>query len=211
LSIELIILAAVAVFVISKLYSVLGQQRGAEPPRPRPQLREVTTPAPEIDPAQGEEERPKMRPHFTGPGAAGLEAINEMDPSFVPDDFIKGARKAYEMIVNAFADGDRDALKALVDEDVYEAYSDAITARGEAEPLRLARLRSARIVDATLSAPNAQASEQGGGQVARVSVSFEAELTDGERQRPAREVWTFKRPVQSQNPNWLLDEVQAAS
>ncbi len=209
MDISLIILAAVAVFVISRLYAVLGQRTGAEPPR---RLREVTTPAADVD-TKEEEERPRLRPAFTGPGAAGLEAIAAADSSFSPDDFVKGARRAYEMIVSAFAEGDRTALKALVDEDVFEAYSDAITQREStgAEPLRLAKLRGAKIIDASMSAPSGQASEAGGGQVARISVSFEAELNDGDRNRPAREIWTFKRAIRSQDPNWLLDEVTASS
>jgi predicted lipid-binding transport protein (Tim44 family) len=77
--------------------------------------------------------------------------------------------------------------------------------------LRLARLKVARIVDASLSNPSGQASEAGGGQVARVEVSFEAELNDGEKHRPAREIWTFKRAIRSSDPNWLLDEVATAS
>ena len=47
--------------------------------------------------------------------------------------------------------------------------------------------------------------------MARVAVSFESELSDGDNLRQAREIWTFKRPLKSQDPNWLLDEVATAS
>jgi predicted lipid-binding transport protein (Tim44 family) len=200
LSIELIILAAVAVFVISRLYSVLGQKTGAEPPAHR--LREAVARASEVD-DDPEPARPPVRAAFTGPAAAGLETIAAGDPAFSPEDFIRGARKAYELIVAAFADGDRDALKSLVDDDVFEAYSDAIAARQAAgtEPMRLNRMKTARIAEASVGADD----------FARVSVSFEAELTDGENLRTAKEIWTFKRPVKSASPNWLLDEVATAS
>jgi predicted lipid-binding transport protein (Tim44 family) len=184
LNIELIILAAVAVFVISRLYAVLGQRTGAEP-------RARRMPAPTVEEAA-------PRPSFSGPGAAGLEAISEADPGFTPDTFLRGARKAYEMIVTSFADGDRAALKPLLDADVYGAYEAAIAEReaSGAEPLRMVRLRSARIEDARLDAG-----------IARVSVAFEADLSDGETLRRSSEVWTFKRPVKGDDPNWLLDEV----
>ncbi|MBI1360636.1 MAG: Tim44/TimA family putative adaptor protein [Alphaproteobacteria bacterium] len=200
MNIELIILAAVAVFVISRLYSVLGQKTGAEPPAHR--LREAVARASEVE-DDAEPARAPVRPAFTGPAAAGLETIAATDPGFSPDDFTRGARKAYELIVAAYADGDRDALKTLVDDDVFEAYSDAIAERAKAgtEPMRLNRLRSARIAEASVG-------EDG---FARVSVSFEAELTDGENLRMAKEIWTFKRPVKSANPNWVLDEVATAS
>lgn len=203
MSIDLIILAAIAVFVISRLYAVLGEKTGAEPPARR-YNREAPVRAPEREDAPADaEDRPRLRAAFTGPAAAGMEAIAAVDADFAPDDFVKGARKAYELIVGAFADGDRDALKQLVDDDVMEVYSEAITEREKtaAEPMRLVRLRQARIVDASVDSAK----------MARVLVSFESELSDGDNLRQAKEIWTFKRSLTNQNPNWLLDEVAAAS
>ena len=202
MSIELIVLAAIAVFVISRLYAVLGQKTGHEPTPRRLKEAPVRTAEREDEPVS-EEERPRVRPAFTGPAAGGLEAIAALDPSFSPDDFTKGARKAYEMIVAAYADGDRDTLRTLVDDDVMEAYTAAIAEREKAgtEPMRLVRLRQARIVEASVD----------GTSMGRVAVSFESELSDGETMRPAKEIWTFKRLLKSQDPNWLLDEVATAS
>ena len=203
MNIDLIILAAIAVFVISRLYAVLGQKTGAEPPARR--YREAPARAPEREDGAvvEDEDRPKIRAAFTGPAAAGLEAIAAKDANFAPDDFIKGARRAYELIVGAFADGDRDALKQLVDDDVMEVYSAAIAEREAAktEPMRLLRVRQARIADASVDAK----------MMARVEVSFESELSDGDNLRQAKEIWTFKRALNSQDPNWLLDEVATAS
>jgi predicted lipid-binding transport protein (Tim44 family) len=203
LSIDLIILAAIAVFVISRLYAVLGQKTGAEPPARRYREAPARPPEREDEAAPEGEERPRLRAAFTGPAAAGLEAIAAEDASFAPDDFVKGARRAYELIVGAFADGDRDALKQLVDDDVMEVYGAAIAEREKAgtEAMRLVRLRQARIIEASVDAAS----------VGRVLVSFESELSDGENMRQAKEIWTFKRSLNAQDPNWLLDEVSAAS
>lgn len=205
MNIELIILAAIAVFVISRLYAVLGTKTGHEQQPARRFNKEAAVRTPERDdetPA-AEEERARIRPAFTGPAAGGLEAIAAADASFSPDDFTKGARRAYELIVNAYADGDRDALKQLVDDDVMEVYTQAIADREKAgtEPMRLVRLRQARIVEASVDAVD----------MARVAVSFESELSDGDTMRPAKEIWTFKRSLKSNDPNWLLDEVATAS
>lgn len=203
MDIELIILAVVAVFVISRLYAVLGQKTGAEPPTRR--VREAPAPAQRADdfPA-AEDNRPSARPAFTGPAAAGLEAIAKRDPEFDPDTFLRGAKMAYAEIVGAYAEGDKEKLRPMVDDDVYEAYSDAIDQReaSGAEPMRLLRTKSAKLVEASL---------EDGDDMARVGVSFEAELSDGENMRRAREVWTFKRSIESDDPNWLLDEVGIAS
>jgi len=203
LGIDLIILAAIAVFVISRLYAVLGQKNGTEQRPPSRQFREAPVRIPDADDAADAEARAKLRPAFTGPAAAGLEAIAAQDASFSPDDFTRGARKAYEMTVAAFADGDRETLRQLVDDDVFEVYSAAITEREKtaSEPMRLVRLRQARIVEASVDAQN----------WARVLVSFESELTDGDNIRQAKEIWTFKRSFSSADPNWLLDEVATAT
>ena len=116
LGIDLIILAAIAVFVISLLYSVLGQKSGSEQPPPARRYREAPVRVPEADEAADAEARARLRPAFTGPAAAGLEAIAAQDGNFSPDDFTRGARKAYELTVTAFADGDRDSLRQLVDD-----------------------------------------------------------------------------------------------
>jgi predicted lipid-binding transport protein (Tim44 family) len=145
----------------------------------------------------------ELRPTFTGPAAAGLEAIHNADPAFDPRTFLQGARSAYEMIVTAFGNGDREALRPLLDDDVYEAWDEAIAARetdGE-DGMQLLRLRKAEIVEASLD-------EDG---VARVAVEFESELGDGERTTRGDEIWTFKRPVASKDPNWLLDDVDTAT
>lgn len=201
MSIDLIILAAIAVFVISRLYAVLGQKTGAEPPARR--YRQAPVRASEREDEPAEDDKRPLRPAFTGPAAAGMEAIAAEDPTFTPEDFTRGARKAYEMIVGAFADGDRDTLKLLVDQDVFDAYSNAIVERErtQAEPMRLIRLRQARIVEASVDASH----------MARVLVSFESDLSDGENMRQAKEIWTFKRSLRTDDPNWLLDEVATAS
>lgn len=200
--IELIILAAVAVFVLSRLHSVLGEKTGAETP---PANLQKPSPSQKSDEDQlsPEEREQRLRPAFTGPAAAGLEAIAAKDNQFDPEQFTRGARGAYSMIVGAFADGDRDKLRDMVDDDVYEVYVDAIEERerSETEPMRLLRIKSARIVEASLDEEN----------IARVDVSFESELGDGEFTRKAQEIWTFKRSVEASDPNWILDEVNVAS
>jgi predicted lipid-binding transport protein (Tim44 family) len=194
---EILVLAFIAGFVLFRLYTTLGRRTGAErPAEPRPA------------PAQGElpQERPAQAP-FAGaqpaaPASEGLMAIVRADPSFDSEYFVSGSRAAYEMIVNAFAKGDRDALSSLLTPRVYDSYVSAIEAReksGEPGP-ELVRLRTAEIIDADLQ-----------GDTARVTVRFEAELAEGAvGVRDAREKWTFERDIRSNDPNWRLARVAAA-
>lgn len=192
--IEILVLAVVAGLVLARLYSVLGRRTGAERPS-QPQ------------PAQGELPRaPQTRPmphtDIGGSSGDGLVDISRADPSFEPEHFVSGARGAYEIIVSAYAKGDRDALRNLLTPRVYETYATAISqreAKGEKGP-ELVRLRSAEITDASLE-----------GDIARVAVKFEAELAEGlHHLRDTKERWTFERDVRSADPNWRLARVVQA-
>ncbi len=198
--IEFILLAGIALFVGWRLFVTLGQDQG--PPEGRSRV-PTPTPTPNQDnSAPAGADVVPLRPSFTGPGAAGMEAIHGADPSFDPRAFMQGARSAYEMIVGAFARGDREALKPLLDTDVYEAWDAAITDREIAgtEGMQLLRVRKAEISDASLA-------EDG---MARVTVHYESELGDGESTVKASELWTFMRQTSSDDPNWILDDVDTA-
>ena len=115
---------------------------------------------------------------------------------------MRGARGAYEMLANAFARGDRETLKPWLDTDVWEAWDAAIAEREKTgvEAPQLLRIRHSEIEEASLD-----------GDMARVTVRFEAELGDGDLTRKSEELWTFMRDISSDNPNWLLDDVDTAS
>ncbi len=198
--IEFIVLAGIALFVGWRLFVTLGQDEGppdgrSRTPNPAPMPTPSTTAPSGGDVVQ-------LRPTFTGPGAAGMEAIYDVDQSFEPRAFMQGARAAYEMIVGAFGRGDRIALKPLLDTDVYEAWDAAIAEREQtgAEGMQLLRIRKAEITDASLA-------DDG---MARVTVLYESELGDGETTTKAAELWTFMRQTKSSDPNWLLDDVDIA-
>lgn len=192
--IEVLLLAGIALFIGWRLYVTLGQDDG--PPEGRERVR--VAPKPEQTTPQTDNVY-DLKPNFIGPAADGLEAIHNADNSFDPRTFIQGARGAYEIIVGAFARGDRAALKPMLDTDVYEAWDAAITEREQtnAAGFELLRLRNAEIAEASLDDQR----------VARVVVEFQAELGDGEITSRSDEFWTFMRNVDSSDPNWILDDV----
>lgn len=199
--IEFLVLAGIALFVGWRLFVTLGQDEG--PPEGRD--RRMPSPAPNSNPAKSTPaggDVVQLRPSFTGPAAAGMEAIFEADANFDPRAFMQGARSAYEMIVASFARGDRDALKPVLDTDVYEAWDAAIAEREAtgSEGMQLLRIRKAEIYDASL----------GDDGMARVTVLYESELGDGETTTRAAELWTFMRQTSTDDPNWILDDVDTA-
>ncbi len=191
--IEILVLAFIAGFVLFRLYTTLGKRTGEERPQPQP--------------AQGEFPRnpmdaPVAPPVAVGTAGEGVAAIERADPSFEPGYFLQGARSAYELIVGAFAKGDREALRGLLTPRVYDSYVAAIEAREAQGGLgpEIVRLKNVDLADAELV-----------GDTARVVVKFEAELAEGATGvRDAKERWTFERNVRSSDPNWFLSRVQAA-
>ncbi len=147
----------------------------------------------------------------------GLLAINAYDRNFDPDPFVQGAKRAYEMIVSAFASGDRKALKDLLSREVFDGFTAAIAereSRGELVDQQFVGIKKADIV---------------GGEVqngaASVTVRFISELItatrdktgavvsgDSQKITEVTDIWTFSRDISSKraldNPNWKLVETQ---
>lgn len=146
--------------------------------------------------------------------ADGLLAIFRADHGFDPDGFVKGARQAYEMIVTAFAEGNRKALRNLLSKEVFDGFAGAISdreARGEIIDQSFVGINKADLLEAELKNGTAQ-----------VTVKFVSELISATRDRAGAvisgdtkkikevvDIWTFAREVASRDPNWRLIATQA--
>jgi predicted lipid-binding transport protein (Tim44 family) len=224
-----IVFAVIAIFVVWKLYSVLGTRTGAERPPFDPTLRRDSAgPAPNAPPNGGNVIRlptasdpfappvqaadPQRWKDYAEPGskvAAGLDAIAAADPSFAIASFLDGAKAAYEAIVVAFAQGDRNQLGALLAPDVLENFSRAINERAARQltmQTNIVSIDSTKIEDARLV-----------GAVAHVAIRFAAKLVTFTRDKAGEvvegsadkvedhiDLWTFAREVASRDPNWRL-------
>jgi predicted lipid-binding transport protein (Tim44 family) len=166
----------------------------------------------------GDEEEPVDRwKGVAEPGsalAAGLDAVAHEDRSFDAQGFLTGARAAYEMIVTAYANGDRRSLKDLLAREVYEGFEAAIRdreQRGEKVESRFVSIESADLIGAEVR-----------GKTAHVTVRFVSQLVSATRDRAGKvidgspdkvttvtDVWTFARDVSSRDPNWKLVATEA--
>lgn len=201
--VEIILFASIAAFFALRLYMMLGKRTGHEP-RPATAPREAE---------QADESRAKLRPAFTGPAAAGMEAIRAADGVFDPQAFLGGARGAYEMIVNAYADGDRDALSNLLAPKVLERYVAAIDAReaaGHKQISDLVKLESAKIEEAGVADGVAHVTVRYVAELATGVTDAEGAVVDGDPSQihRAEELWTFERRTDAADPNWVLAKVR---
>ena len=129
LNVYSIIFLIIAVVIFMRLGSVLGRRTGNEPTPldrrvpapPTPARNDNVVALPPRDRSVPTAAAPDLSPlaRHAEPGTplhGALVDLTKADPSFDPDHFISGAKAAYEMIVTAFADGDRATLKNLLGE-----------------------------------------------------------------------------------------------
>jgi predicted lipid-binding transport protein (Tim44 family) len=225
--IDIIILAMVAVFLVARLYKVLGRRSGHERPRDPfagvandDQRRETVVPLPERGgPARSEEPVVSTAPASAVPTAAvdqggsplqaGIARIRSVDPQFDPNMFLAGARAAFEMIISAYAKGDGAALRPLLNDEVFQNFSNAIKGRQQARETldtTLVAVTAADLIEAELQGRNAVATvkivsdqinvtRDAAGRVVEGDPSLVASVTD---------IWTFSRNTRARDPNWTL-------
>jgi predicted lipid-binding transport protein (Tim44 family) len=149
---------------------------------------------------------------LTEPGTAlaqGLDAIVDRDSTFDPRHFLSGARGAYEMIVLAFANGDRRALRDLLSSEVYESFDTVIKDREKHEQkteTRFVSVDKAELVSAEQRDRLAQLTVRFVSQMVSVTRDKTGTIVDGNPDKVAdiTDIWTFARDTTSRDPNWKL-------
>ena len=216
---EIVLLAMVAAFLGLRLYSVLGKRTGHEQdplPRQTVEVGSVGYRKPvgsTAEPAYGDAQAAK--PGFADASAmGGMRSIANADRQFDAQLFIEGAKSAYKLILEAFWRGDKEALRFLCDDDVYESFAEEIDARnsrGETLENRLVRIEEAQIVDASYDHPMARISVRFDADIAALVKNADGAIVGGSLTDAVetKDIWTFFRDVKSNNRNWKLDETDA--
>jgi len=139
----------------------------------------------------------------------GLRAVKDADPSFDPKGFVDGAKMAYEMIVMAYADGDRKTLKNLLSKDVFDGFVQAISEReSKSEKIQssFVGIDKADIVGAEMKGSDAHITLRVVSELISATRNKAGEVIDGDPETVAevKDVWTFARDTRSKDPNWKL-------
>lgn len=235
---RILIFAAIAAFLVLRLRSVLGRRTGEEQERRTPfsgpssersdreaadqrhgdrhdnvvsmpdrNRRDEGVDAGEAAPddAAGDEGRQSL--------AIGLSQIRTADPSFDAGQFAHGARRAFAMIVEAYAKGDTGSLRPLLSDDLYDAFSSAIRERlnsGESLDTRVLRMKSADVLEARMEGRTALVTVKFVTDQTNVTRGRDGEIVEGDPDEPSEviDIWTFARNTRSSDPNWLLVETR---
>ncbi len=222
-----IIFLALAVFIFLRLRNVLGQRTGNERPPYDRHARNIVQgaqdnggvpiPGTVIDQAPLAPTADLTPPTdrwkgLAEPGtvlAQELDAIAAQDFSFDPRHFLSGARSAYEMIVLAFANGDRRALKDLLSSEVYDSFENVIKDREKQEhktETRFVSIDKAELVGAETRDRAAQLTVRFVSQIISATRDKAGTVVDGnpDKVTDITDVWTFARDTTSRDPNWKL-------
>jgi len=214
-----LVLLAIAVVVFWRLKSVLGTRTGEERPsadvtifkskneRKLPRGVDATA----IPTGAPEPEKPIWQGYAEdgSPVAEGLELIARSSPGFQVGQFLDGAKQAYEMILGAYAAGNKAALRPLLGPYVSDTFNSAIDQRtkdGSTMTFQFVGVNSARIERAGLV-----------GRTASLTIRFRSDMIhalrgrngetlegDAVAVREVEDTWTFERDISSRDPNWRL-------
>jgi len=219
---EIIILAAVAGFIFLRLFSVLGRRDGHQPGRDGG----VDSGSAEghdgaagdnvvrLGYGTGDEEPPADPPpalDIAPDSEVGqaITALRKADPSFDAATFVDGAGRAYPMIVEAFAAGDKDTIRPLLGDEVFERFAAAIDEReaaGQTAETRVLEVIGVDIERIDISGSTVEVTVRFNSEVVNVTRDSEGRIIEGNPSDAENvvDVWTFCRKLRSRDPNWLL-------
>ena len=205
---DIVFFAMVAAFLVLRLRSVLGKRTGNEQQQQQPAEDNVI----ELPTAR---KAPPPEPLPPGALGEGVAAIRSADPDFRLDSFLSGARMAFEMIVQAYAEDDLKTLRPLLADEVYGPFAAAIEQRrrtGETLGTELMGIRAVEAVDARLNGPMAEVTARFVSEQVNVVKDSEGRVVEGDPNRVVDvvDVWTFRRDTRSGNPNWQLCATRTA-
>jgi predicted lipid-binding transport protein (Tim44 family) len=225
-----IIFLVLAIVIFLRLRSVLGRRTGNERPpfdpysrsrRPVPKSnghddKVVSLPGREAGSGAGAAEtgptaEDRVRSAAT-PGSSlndALVAVATADVSFDAEQFLSGAKMAYEMVVTAYAEGERKALKQLLSREVYDGFISAIgqrESRGEVMEFKFVGIDKAEITDAAAKSETAHVTVKFQSKLISATYDSAGKVIDGDpvRVSDVTDIWTFSREVSSRDPNWKL-------
>lgn len=215
---EIIFFALLAAFIAYRVYTVLGKRTGHEPRNDGFQSQGRGSGNVVQMPDRSSSVRPDNDDPIDMTGDeqvdAALNAIRGEDPAFDPEDFIQGARTAFELIVTSFAAGDSDTLRPLLNDQVFNDFSSAIRDRddaGETLETTFVGFQAVDIAAAEMQDKMAFITVKFVSDQINVTRDASGTAIEGDQSKVEEitDIWTFARNTRSSNPNWKLVATQS--
>ncbi|MDA9748712.1 Tim44/TimA family putative adaptor protein [Pelagibacteraceae bacterium] len=185
---DIIIFAVIAAFIIYRLRNVLGKRTGFQ--------KETTNHKPTYKEEEDSSQIHKIPSLLDN--QLKLEKVYKKVSNFNHKEFLDGAKKAFEIIITAFNNGDKKTLKELVSKDVYNAFETAIdknnnNSSAQFYSLIIDSVEDAKVENNTIS----------------ISLNFISEQmlnNDEGKIVKNKDTWTFEKPINSTGPMWILTQ-----
>lgn len=217
--VEILVLALIAGFIILRLRSVLGRRTGHHQQRPTGLSRRAEGAAEQGEenvvhlPDQAAKAKAETVPAPEAaddtPLGAALTRIKMADRGFETENFLQGARAAYEMVVTAFAAGDENTLQSLLNEDVFARFHSVIKDRQDRNlqhETTIVSMDGAEIIEADMQGSKAMVTVKFVSQLVNVTRDEDGKVVEGDPSavNKVTDIWTFSRDTKSRDPNWQL-------
>ena len=223
---DIIFFAIVAVYFAMKIYSVLGRKNDdsdyfkeseSRVVLPEEFLKEkISKNNEEADQKLSSASMQKLREDeveefnfATDQSKDSILSIIKADRNFSLKEFSEGAKGAFDMILKAFSEKDRDTLKMLLSDKLYKDLDNKISSNEDGDLEEVKSLISINILE--ISSASLEKN------VAKISVKFETEqieftkdskgeIIDGDPNHidTIEDEWSFERSIKSSNPNWKI-------
>ena len=207
--IDILIFAVIAVLLVLRLRSVLGQRSGYEQPQDN-QVKESFA-----DKGNAPIQFPKVADKSAKISGSGLDALRRADRKFDEKEFVQGATAAFDMILAAFADGDQAQLQRLLSYDLLQSFMQTIhdrTAAKESLEITINDIREVSILNVELVDSVASITVHFHTTQTRIARDEHGDVTEDSDTEPQEftDIWTFERDLTLSDPNWKLAETESA-
>lgn len=209
---DIILFAMIAGFLVLRLRSVLGRRGNFGGSRHDPfavNSNEETDEGEVAHVKTANDKDPEVDEFADSPLQSGFMEIKMASPQFDAKEFIEGVSDAFEMVVKAFAEGDRETLQSLLNEEVYENFVHAIRQREEAKETlenTVVKFSSTEPIEAYMEGTDAFITVKMVTEQINVTKDEQGAVVDGNPSAISEvtDIWTFSRSTRSTNPNWQL-------
>tara|TARA_B100000989_G_C19474090_1_gene442072 strand:- start:436 stop:1107 length:672 start_codon:yes stop_codon:yes gene_type:complete len=207
--IDILIFAVIAVLLVLRLRSVLGQRTGYEESQDQKAKESFS-------------EKPQAAIPFLKAGnksaklsGSGLDVLRRADRQFSENEFLQGATAAFNMILTAFAEGDQAQLKRLLSYELLQSFMQTIhdrTAAKETLEITVNDIREVSILNVELTESVASITVHFHSIQTRIARDEQGDVMDDSDAEPREfiDIWTFERDLSLADPNWKLAETESA-
>ena len=207
--IDILIFAVIAVLLVLRLRSVLGQRTGYEEPQDKQAQESIS------DKPNAPIPFPKASDKSVKISGSGLDILRRADRQFNENEFIQGATAAFKMILVAFAEGDQAQLKRLLSYELLQSFMQTIhdrTAAKETLEITVNNIREVSILNVELADSVALITVHFHTTQTRIARDEHGDVTDDSDTEPREfiDIWTFERDLTLEDPNWKLAETESA-